>query len=111
MVLNSVISVGELLQGDVGAVDLARRRRLAQYGVDHYGKPRIGPVVDQPGRFAVGQDQRHARQPVVLERGDEGGSDAVVAAVLVPDTDHHGSCHCRSTVRSRKWVEQEMHGS
>lgn len=43
-------------------------------------------------------------------------ANAVVAALSVPDADDDGVsplkwCHVRSTVRSRKWVAQEMHGS
>jgi hypothetical protein len=43
-------------------------------------------------------------------------ADAVVAPFSVPDADDNGVTtltggHVRSTVRSRKWVAQEMHGS
>ena len=41
---------------------------------------------------------------------DDGWADAVVAAVLVSDTDN-SDIHRRSTVRRRRCVEQEMHGS
>jgi hypothetical protein len=39
-------------------------------------------------------------------------TDAVVPSRWVADPDHEGPVrHARSTVRSRKWVAHEMHGS
>ena len=42
------------------------------------------------------------------------GADGVVTAVGLTEADHEPGTradHVRSTVRSRKWVAQEMHGS
>ena len=44
------------------------------------------------------------------QRASHGRTDAVIAAVLVADPDHH-RVHARSQVKSRKWAEHEMHGS
>ena len=52
--------------------------------------------------------------PFWQERATDEWSDAIVAAVIVADTDHddaRGRCHLRSTRSVRKWVAHEMHGS
>ena len=65
------------------------------------------PRLHQPDRVAVA-DRRV--ETCCGQSASYGRSDAVVAAELVADPDHHGG-HVRSLVKSRKWAEQEMQGS
>ena len=66
-------------------------------------------VLDQRERLVVGH-HLHARQAEGRDALGHEGPDAVVAAGRVADPDHERA-HPSSTVRSRKWVAQEMHGS
>jgi hypothetical protein len=111
------------------AVDPARLRRLGSGnadGVDHDGERRPGPGLDQPGGLAVGDRESYAGRDEIAQLANHCGTGAVVVAELVADADHHDRPRARtwhgyhrpfginndlSTVRSRKWVEQEMQGS
>ncbi|MFO7959804.1 MAG: alpha/beta hydrolase [Nitriliruptoraceae bacterium] len=79
-------------------------------GVDQHDP--FGGVPQRVGQQLAGvaaHDPRHDARGAV-EGPRHHGPRRVVAAVGMADTQHqHG--HRRRTVRSRKWVEQEMHGS
>jgi hypothetical protein len=69
-------------------------------------------LLDERDRL-VEHDHRHPREAELRDAGRHLGSDRVVAAGTIPDADHEGSHarHSSSTVRRRKWVAHEMHGS
>jgi hypothetical protein len=108
-----------------GAVDTPWYGRLAQDSVDDDGEISAIPGIEQLGGFPVGDRERDAARDVLAQVLDYGGTDAVVAAEFVPDADYDPPgriaaagafaraliAHLLSTVRSRKCVEQEMHGS
>jgi len=72
-------------------------------------------LVEDLRRLAEVRDP-HVGQVKLIDEAGHLEADAVVASLGVPDADDHGVTtltwrHVRSTVRSRKWVAQEMHGS
>ena len=74
-----------------------------------------GPIagVENRGRFRRARQHSHTGT-IAVESSHHGRTDTVVAAEAVSDSDHSGvrcSAHRRFTVRVRKWVEHEMHGS
>ncbi len=80
--------------------------------VDHHRKVGVSPRVQQSRRLAVTpNDVNRIAEPSASSLRNR-PSDAVVAPPGVSDPDHEsGTGHVRSTVRSRKWVAHEMHGS
>jgi hypothetical protein len=70
-------------------MDPARVRRLGADRVDDHGQRCTGPGLDQPGGLAVGDHESHAGRYEVAQPLDHGRTDAVVAAELVADPDHH----------------------
>ena len=107
-----------------------RRRRCADaFGWDcpHMNRPRwsigadrvdndsdvdVSPRIDEPSRLTVRLDDLdHAAEPATGCFG-HGPADPIIATPRVTDADDDDAgCHDRSTVRSRKCVAQEMHGS
>ena len=91
----------------------------AAHRVDDDCEIDAGPRVQESGRLAIAEpdlDRRAEATPDPAEATPHHArhhpSDAVVAPPRVADPDHDGAGgHVRSTVRSRKWVAHEMHGS
>lgn len=95
------------------------RGPVAAHGVDDDCDPRAGPRVEQPAGLTV---EEHDLDVVVSRRRKSGSdtvghnvSDTVVTSPRVAQADDDrgtvAAGHLRTTVRSRKWVAHEMHGS
>ena len=81
-------------------------------GLDDDGELDIRPGIDEPGGFTVTFHKEHGRRNAVEQHLDDVKCGAVVSTEAVADPDdNRRAAHPRSTLRSRKWVAQEMQGS
>ncbi|HEX9031592.1 MAG TPA: hypothetical protein VF834_07075 [Streptosporangiaceae bacterium] len=95
----------------VRAADGLPVRRIGRDRVDDHGEVRTSPGLDQPNRLAVAGHQPHRAGHRGTDLIEHGQADAIVTAELVAHADHDHQAHPRSTLRSRKCVAHEMHGS
>ena len=86
--------------------------RAAAHRVDHDRELDVGPRVEEAGGIAVAEPDVGRVAEATPGRGRDDPAHAVVAPRGVADADDHDAAgHARWTVRSRKCVAHEMHGS